>query len=80
LGLYLGDFLSDEGGDRAAAVHAAALMRSFGIVLDEVLIEDGLHLFEGLEPGAAAFDAKMLVEKRAMPTLVLVFISTSLRC
>ena len=44
-------------------------MRSFGVVLNEVVIEDGLHLLEGLEPGAAAFDAEMLVEKRTMPTL-----------
>ena len=67
-GIFLSEAV-DEGGDRGAAVHAAAVMRSFGIVLDEVLIEDGLHLLEGLKPGAAAFDAKMLVEKRAMPTL-----------
>jgi hypothetical protein len=33
-------------------------MRSLGIVLDEVLIEDGLHLLEGLEPGAAASTRK----------------------
>jgi hypothetical protein len=29
-------------------------------------IEDGLHLVEGLEPGATALDAEMLVEKRAV--------------
>ena len=44
-------------------------MRSLGIVFDEVLIEDGLHLLEGLEPGAAALDAEMLVEERAVPAL-----------
>ena len=44
-------------------------MGSLGIVLDEVVIEDGLHLVEGLEPGAAALDAEMLVEKRAVPAL-----------
>jgi len=44
-------------------------MGSLGIVLDEVVIEDGLHLVEGLKPGAAALDAEMLVEKRAVPAL-----------
>jgi len=44
-------------------------MGSVGIVLDEVVIEDGLHLVEGLKPGAAALDAEMLVEKRAVPAL-----------
>jgi hypothetical protein len=44
-------------------------MRSLGIVLDEVLIEDGPHLIEGLEPGAAALDAEMLVQERAVPAL-----------
>ena len=38
----------DKGGSWGAAVHAAALMRSLGIVLDEVLVEDGLHLLDGL--------------------------------
>ena len=45
----------DEGGDRGAAVHAAALMRSFGIVVDEVLIEDGLHLLQRLVAPGSAF-------------------------
>ena len=39
----------DKSGDRGAAVHAAALMRSFGIVFDEVLIKNSLHLLEGLK-------------------------------
>jgi hypothetical protein len=59
----------DGGGDRGAAVHAAALMRSFGIVFDEVSIEDDLHLLEGREPGAAALDAEMLVEEGAVQAL-----------
>ena len=42
-------------------------MGSLGIVLDEVVIEDGLHLVEGLEPGAAALDAEMLVKQGAVP-------------
>jgi hypothetical protein len=32
-------------------------MWSFGIVLDEVLVEHDLHLVEGLKPSAAAFGA-----------------------
>ena len=45
------------------AVRAAALMRSFGIVFNEILIKSGLHLLKGLEPGATALDAEMLVEQ-----------------
>jgi hypothetical protein len=44
-------------------------MRSLGIVLDEILIRNGLHLLESLESGAAALDAEMLVEERAVPAL-----------
>jgi len=44
-------------------------MRSLGIIVDEVLVEDGLHLLDGLKPGASTFDAEMLVEKRAVPAL-----------
>ena len=44
-------------------------MRSFGIVFDEVLIKNDLHLLEGLEPGAAALDPEMLVEQGAVPAL-----------
>ena len=44
-------------------------MRSLGIVVDEVLVEHGLHLLDGLKPGASTFDAEMLVEKRAVPAL-----------
>jgi hypothetical protein len=59
----------NEGGSRGAAVHAAALMRSFGIVFDEVLIKNGPHLLEGLEPGATALDAETLVEQGAVLAL-----------
>ena len=63
-GILLSDAV-DEAGDWGTAVHAAALMRSFGIVFDKVLIENGLHLLEGLKPGAASLDAKILVEEGA---------------
>ena len=57
----------DKSGDRGAAVHAAALMWSLGIVVDEVLVEGALHFLDGLEPGAAALDAEMLVKQGAVP-------------
>src|SRR5271165_3803552 len=44
-------------------------MWSLIIVLDEVVVEYGLHLVEGLQPSAAALDAKMLVEESAVPSL-----------
>jgi hypothetical protein len=50
----------DECGDRGAAFDAVALMRSFDIV-EEVVVEDALHLVHGLKTGAAALDAEMLV-------------------
>lgn len=56
----------DEGCGRRSSVHAAALMRPALIVADEVIVENGLHLLDGLEPGAAAFDAEVLVKQRAM--------------
>lgn len=51
------------------AVHAAALVRSLGIVGDEIGVESGLHFLDGLEPGAAAFDAEVLVEQGAVEAL-----------
>ena len=39
------------------------------VVLDEVVVEDSLHLLEGLEPGAAALDAEVRVEEGAVPAL-----------
>jgi len=38
---------------------------AFGAVLYEGLVEDALHLLEGLKPGAASLDAKILVEEGA---------------
>jgi hypothetical protein len=35
-----------------------------GIVSDHVGVENGLHLIDGFEPGPAAFDAEVLVERR----------------
>ena len=40
-----------------------------GVVGDEEGVERLLHLFDGLEPGPAAFDAEVLVEERAMEAL-----------
>jgi len=44
-------------------------VRSLGIVVDEIGVENGLHLGDGFEPGAAALDAEVLVEQRAVQTL-----------
>ena len=41
-------------------------MRSLGIVVDEELVEYGLHLLGALKPGAAALDAEMFVEEGAV--------------
>ena len=35
------------------------------IVSDEVAVENGLHLLDGLEPGLAAFYMEVLVEQRS---------------
>ena len=56
----------DEGCCGCSAVHAAALMRPAVIVADEIVVENGLHLLDGLEPGAASFDAEVLVEQGAV--------------
>ena len=58
-----------EGLGWGAAFHAAALVRPAVIVAVEVDIENRLHLLDGLEPGAPAFDAEVLVEQRAMEAL-----------
>ena len=42
---------------------------SLGVVGDEVGVEHGLHLLDGLEPGAATFDAEVLVEQGAVQAL-----------
>lgn len=41
-------------------------MRPLGIVVDEVGIENRLHLLDGFEPGAPALDAEVFVEERAV--------------
>lgn len=38
-------------------------MRLFRIVLDQILIEHGLHLFDGLELGFATFGPEVLVQQ-----------------
>jgi hypothetical protein len=58
-----------EGLGRRAAVHAASLVRPAVIVAVEIDVENSLHFLDGLEPGAAALDAEVLVEQRAVPAL-----------
>lgn len=55
-----------EGLQRGSAVHAAALVRSAGIVADEIVVEHPLHLVDGLEPGLATLDAEVFVEQGSM--------------
>lgn len=47
----------------------ATLMRSLGIVDDEIAVENSLHLGDGFEPGPAALDTEVFVEKGAMEPL-----------
>lgn len=53
--------VSDVGDDQGSAVRAASLVRAALTVADEAVVENSLHLFDGLEPGAAALDAEVLV-------------------
>jgi hypothetical protein len=41
-------------------------MGPLGVVALKVFIEHGLHLLNGLEPGAPSLDPEMLVEQRAV--------------
>ena len=41
-------------------------MRPALIVADEIVVENNLHFVDGLEPGAAPFDAEVLVKQRSM--------------
>ena len=43
-------------------------MGALGVVGDEIFIEHGLHLVNGLEPSSSAFDPEVLVEKGALGT------------
>ena len=52
-----------------SAVHVSALVWPSGVVGDHIGIERGLHLVDGLEPGAPSFDAEMLVEQGAVQAL-----------
>lgn len=54
---------------RRTPVHVAALVRPPSVVSDEIVAENGLHLFDGLEPGSPPFDAEAFVEKRAVEVL-----------
>ena len=52
--------------DGRAPIHAAPLMGPLGVVALKVVIEHGLHLLNGLKPGAPSLDPEMLVEQRAV--------------
>lgn len=59
----------DEGLRGRAAVHVAALVWPALIVACEEVVENGLHLLDGFEPGPASFDAEVLVEQGAVEAL-----------
>ena len=59
-------YAGDEGLEGRSSVHAAALVRPPGVTSDEVVVEHGLHLLDGLEPGLVALDAEVLAEQRAV--------------
>lgn len=44
-------------------------MRPALIVADQVVVENGLHLVDGFEPGAATLDPEVLVEQGAVQPL-----------
>jgi hypothetical protein len=39
------------------------------VLLAVIIVENGLHLVDGLEPGAAYLDAELLVKQRAVEAL-----------
>jgi hypothetical protein len=41
-------------------------MGPLGVVALKLVIKDGLHLLDGLKPGAPSLDPEMLVEQRAL--------------
>lgn len=58
-----------EGLGGGAATHAAALVRPAMMVAVEIGVENRLHLLDGLEPGAPAFDPEVLVEQGTVQAL-----------
>lgn len=56
----------DEGLCGRAAVHVAALVGPALSVACGEVVENGLHLLDGLEPGPAPLDAEVLVEQGAV--------------
>jgi len=51
-----------KGADGRAPIHAAPLMGSPGVVVLELVIEQRLHLLNGLKPSAPPLNPEMLVE------------------
>lgn len=45
-----------------SAVHDAALVGVFGIVVEQVSVEHGLYFLDGLEPGPVALDVEVFVQ------------------
>lgn len=53
-----------RGADGRAPIHAAPLMGSPGVVVLELVIDQRLHLLNGLEPSSPPLNPEMLVEQR----------------
>jgi hypothetical protein len=66
--LRVADFWRSLGecADGHAPIHAAPLMRPSHIVALQVIVQHGLHLLDGLEPGAPPLNPEMLVEQGAV--------------
>ena len=61
---------AEEDLHRCSPLHAATRVGPPLVVGDEAGVEGGgLHLLDGLEPGALTLDAEVLVEQRAVEAL-----------
>ena len=54
---------------RRSSLRTTPLVRARFVVGEEVGVEGGLHLLDGLGPGSLALDAEVLVEQRAVEAL-----------
>lgn len=59
----------EDGLEWGSVVHAGAVVRAVVIVDFQIEIQALRHLVDGLEPGAAGFDAEMLLQERSVEAL-----------
>lgn len=55
-----------EGVDRRPSAQAVTLMGHSAIVALQVIVQQGLHFHDGLDPDAATLHTEMLIEQRTM--------------